>query len=159
MKQFVYIFIIEVGYFFLLFKYSKGKLLKHQKVPLKYSFKEIDKYLSVNVSGHFNLYDAKKMFTEALEMLVKKKLFKLFFNVYKVKGRITTMDRYDLGEYAAIEAINFLLKGLQKLSVTFYGKEPIIDPERFGELVAKNRGLNIKVTTDKNEALNFLENG
>jgi hypothetical protein len=157
--QFVYIFIIDVGYFFLLFKYSKGKLLKQQKVPLKYSFKEIDNYLSVNVSGNFTLSDAKKMFTEALEMLVKKKLFKLFFNVYKVKGRITTMDRYHLADYAAMEAINFLLKGLPRLSVAFYGIEPIIDPERFGELVAKNRGLNIKVTTDKNEALNFLENG
>jgi hypothetical protein len=123
---------------------------------MKYSFTEKDNYLSVNVSGYFSLSDSKKMLTEALEVLVSKKHFKLFFNVYKVKGKITTMDRYDLGEYAAIEAINFLLNGLPKLSVTFYGKEPIIDPERFGELVAKNRGLNIKVTTDKKEALQFL---
>ena len=90
-------------------------------------------------------------------MLVEKNISKILFDAYKVKGKITTMDRYDLAEYAAIEAINFILKGLSKLSVAFYGVEPIIDPERFGELVAKNRGLNVKVTTDKNEALQFLE--
>lgn len=123
---------------------------------MKYSFTEKDNYLSVNVSGYFSLSDSKKMFTEALDMLVRKKLFKLYFNVYKVNGKIKTMDRYDLGEYAATEAINFLLKGLPRLSVTFYGVEPIIDPERFGEIVTKNRGLNIKVTTDKKEALQFL---
>ena len=130
--------------------------MKLKGVPLKYSFTEKDHYLSVNVSGHFSLSNAKKMFTEALEILVDKKLSKLFFNVYKVKGKVTTMDRYNLGEFAAIEAINFLIKGLSKLSVAFYGAEPIIDPERFGELVAKNRGLSIKVSTDKKEALNFL---
>lgn len=133
--------------------------MKLKRAPLKYSFTEKDNYLSVNVSGYFSLSDAKKMFTEALEVLYEIKLSRLFFNVHKVKGKVTTMDRYDLGEYAAVEAINFLLKGLPKITISFYGVEPIIDPERFGELVAKNRGLNIKVTTDKNEALNFFENG
>jgi len=132
--------------------------LKLKRTPMKYSFTEKDNYLSVNVSGYFSLYDAKKMFTEGLEMLVENNISKILFDAYKVKGKITTMDRYDLAEYAAIEAINFILKGLSKLSVAFYGVEPIIDPERFGELVAKNRGLNVKVTTDKKEALQFLKN-
>jgi hypothetical protein len=125
---------------------------------MKYSFTQKENYLSVNVSGYFSLSDAKKMFTEALEVLYEIKFSKLLFNVCKVKGRVTTMDRYDLAEYAAIESINFLLQGLPKITISFYGVEPIIDPERFGELVARNRGLNIKVTTDKNEALNFLDN-
>jgi hypothetical protein len=47
-------------------------------------------------------------------------------------------------------------KGLLGLTASFYGIEPIIDPERFGELVARNLGLNLKVTTDKKEAFQFL---
>ena len=112
---------------------------------MKYLFTEKNNYLCVNISGYFSLSDAKKMFTEGLEMLVENNISKILFDGYKVKGKITTMDRYDLAEYAAIEAINFILKGLSKLSVAFYGVEPIIDPERFGELVAKNRGLTVKV--------------
>jgi hypothetical protein len=128
-----------------------------KRASFKYSFTQKKNYLTINVSGYFSLSDAKKMYTEALEILFEENFSKLFFNVCKVKGKVTTMDRYDLAEYAAVEAINFLLKGLPKITISFYGVEPIIDPERFGELVAKNRGLNVLVTTDKNEALQFLD--
>ncbi|MCU0344307.1 MAG: hypothetical protein MUF28_10885 [Ignavibacterium sp.] len=130
-----------------------------KKLPLKYAFIPKDSYLVINVSGYYSLSDSKKIFSESLEKLIETNLSKAFFNVCKVKGKITTMNRYELAEYAAIEAINFTFKGLSNLAVAFYGVEPIIDPERFGEIVAKNRGLNIKVTTDKNEALQFLEIG
>lgn len=127
-----------------------------KRTPFKYSFEVNDGYLSVTVSGHFSLPDAMKMYTESLEILVDKKLVKLFFNVLKVKGKVKTMDRFYLGEFAALESIKFMGKGLLRIAVAFYGKEPIIDHKRFGELVARNRGLNLKVTTDKNEAFQFL---
>ena len=127
-----------------------------KRTPLKYSFVVKDNYLSVTVSGHFSLSDAKKMYTDALDKLVDKKLSKLFFNVYKVKGYVKTIDRYYLGEFAALESLKYMEKGLLRLTVSFYGKEPIIDPERFCELVARNLGLNLKVTTDKKEAFQFL---
>ena len=130
-----------------------------KRTPLKYSSVVKDDYLCVTVSGDFSLDEAKKMYTEILEILLDKKLLKLFFNVCKVKGKVTTMDRYDFGEWAALESIKYMGKGLVRIAVAFYGIEPIIDPERFGELVARNRGLNIKVTTDKDEALQFLEVG
>jgi len=123
---------------------------------LKYSFAEKDNYLTVNVSGHFSLEVAKKMYTDALGKLVDKKNSKLLFNVRKVKGKVSTMDRYYLGEFAALESIKYMEKGLQFYAVAFYGIEPIIDPDRFGELVARNRGLNLKVTSDKKVALLFL---
>lgn len=128
-----------------------------KKLPLKYSFTSKGSYLSINVSGDYSVSDSQKMFTESLEKLMETNLSKVFFNVCKVKGKITTMNRYELAEYAAIEAINFTLKGLSKLAIAFYGVEPIIDPERFGELVARNRGLNIKVLTNKQEALQFFD--
>jgi len=124
--------------------------------PLKNLFEIKDNYLSVSVSGHFSLFHAKKIYADSLEILLDKNLSKLFFDVCKVNGKVTTMDRYYLGEFAALESIKFLEKGLQFYAVTFYGIEPIIDSERFGELVAKNRGLNLKVTSNKNEALKFL---
>ena len=127
-----------------------------KRTPLKYSFVVKDNYVSVTVSGNFSLSDAKKMYIDALDTLVDKKLSKLFFNVYKVKGYVKTIDRYYLGEFAALESLKYMEKGLLGLTASFYGIEPIIDPERFGELVARNLGLNIKVTTDKKEALQFL---
>jgi hypothetical protein len=40
--------------------------------------------------------------------------------------------------------------------VAYVGDEPLIDPARFGETVAVNRGALIKVTTDLNEAFAWL---
>jgi len=127
-----------------------------KKSPLKYSFNVNNSYLSVTVSGHFSLSEAKIMYTDALEYLLENDLSKLFFDVFKVKGEVATMDRYYFGEFAAFESLKFIGKGLRKIAVTVCGEEPIIDPRRFGEIVARNRGLNLKVTTDKNESLQFL---
>jgi len=124
--------------------------------PLKYSSKVKNNFLSVTVSGHFSLSEAKIMYTAALEYLLENNLSKLFFDVVKVKGEITTMDRYYFGEFAAFESLKYIGKGLKKITVSICGEEPIIDPRRFGEIVARNRGLNLKVTTGKNESLQFL---
>ena len=127
-----------------------------KKTPLKYSLVVKDSYLSVTLSGHFSLSDVKIMYTDALESLLDNNFSKLFFNAYKVKGKVTTIDRYYFGEFAAFESLEYMRKGLLKIAVSIYGREPIIDPERFGEIVARNRGLNLKVTTNKNEAFQFL---
>lgn len=127
-----------------------------KKSPLKYSIKVKDNYLSVTVSGHFALSEAKIMYTSALDHLLENNLSKLFFDAFKVKGEVTTIDRYYFGEFAAYESLKYMGKGLKKIAVSICGEEPIIDPHRFGEIVARNRGLNIKVTTDKKESLQFL---
>jgi hypothetical protein len=127
-----------------------------KRTPLKYSFVVKDNYVSVTVSGNFSLSDAKKMYIDALDTHMDKKLSKLFFNVYKVKGYVKTIDRYYLGEFAALKSLKYMEKGLLGLTASFYGIESIIDPERFAELVARNLGLKIKVTTDKNESFQFL---
>ena len=124
--------------------------------PLKYSSKVKNNFLSVTVSGHFSLSEAKIMYADALEYLLKNNISKLFFDAFRVKGVVTTMDRYYFGEFAAFESLKYIGKGLKKITVSICGEEPIIDPRRFGEIVARNRGLNLKVTTDKNESLQFL---
>lgn len=127
------------------------------RTPIKYSTIIKEDYLFVKVTGHYMLFEVKQMYTNVLEILLEKKLSKVLFDVEDVKGDITTLERFLLAEYAAYEALDFKTKGLQKLAIAFYGKIPPIDPYRFGEIVAKARGLNIKVTTDYNEAIKFLE--
>ena len=127
-----------------------------KKTQLKYSFVVKDNYLSVTVSEHFSLSNAKKMITDAFELLLDKKFSKLFLDIYKVKRYVKTLDRYYIGEFAALESQKYLRKGLERIDVSIYGIEPIIDPERFDEIVARNLGLNIKATTNKNEAFQFL---
>jgi len=58
------------------------------------------------------------------------------------------MELYDLGVLASRDIIG--------VPVAFVGSESFIDPRRFGESVARNRGLNLRVFTDMDEALKWL---
>jgi hypothetical protein len=58
------------------------------------------------------------------------------------------MTLYDLGVLASRDIIG--------VRVAFVASEAFVDPRRFGESVARNRGLNLRVFTDMNEALGWL---
>jgi hypothetical protein len=128
-----------------------------ERTPLNYVAAKKSDYLNVNVSGFYSLSEVKKLYTEVLEIVVDKKLSKLFVDVCHVQGKITMLERFYFGEFAALEAIRFKGLGLNKIAIAFYGIEPIIDPGRFGEIVARNRGLNLKVSTEFEEAIQFLQ--
>jgi len=152
-----YIFIYSIQVLFFPYNHLLNKIFLMQKrTPLKYSIVVKDNYVSVTVLGYFSLSDAKIMYADALETLADRKLSKLFLNIYNVKGDVKTLDRFYIGEFAALESLKYLRIGLERIDVSIYGKEPMIDPERFDEIVARNLGLNIKITTDKNKAFQFL---
>lgn len=58
----------------------------------------------------------------------------------RVPGEATFMDRYELGQQAG--------HLLPRIPVAVLLREPMADPQRIGETVARNRGANIKVFTD-----------
>jgi RimJ/RimL family protein N-acetyltransferase len=62
----------------------------------------------------------------------------------------TTFERLRLGESGAAGA------AASGIRIAFIGSEPFLDPERFGETVAVNRGLNVRVFTDEVAALTWL---
>lgn len=66
----------------------------------------------------------------------------------EVYGAISDLDRYRF----AMATVEHRLTG----PITFVGKEPIVDPRRFGEAVARNRGVNVRVFTDEAEARSWL---
>jgi len=63
-------------------------------------------------------------------------------------GRIRDMDRYDLAVLAARDSVG--------APIALVATEALVDPRRFGEVVARNRGLNVRVFTDMDEATAWL---
>jgi len=63
-------------------------------------------------------------------------------------GTVGDLDRYRFG-MATVE---------QQLTgpIAFVGKEPILDPRRLGEVVARNRGVNVRAFTSEPEARVWL---
>jgi hypothetical protein len=64
----------------------------------------------------------------------------------------TTQERYEFGKYGAEIA-----KKLERVSVV--GTADQIDPEQFATMVARNRGLQVRVFTDPKAAVAWLLKG
>jgi len=77
----------------------------------------------------------------------------VLMDVRGVSGRIPSiLDRFDMGVHVA--ALHFEHKPRVRLAIL--GHEPMIHPDRFGEIVARNRGADARVFTSEPEALDWL---
>ena len=66
----------------------------------------------------------------------------------EVYGTPTDLDRYRFG----MAPVNEQITG----PIAVVGKEPILDPRRLGEAVARNRGVNVRTFTDETAAREWL---
>ena len=62
------------------------------------------------------------------------------------------LDRYDFGVHIAEQ----YLTSDPRVRLAVLGHEPMIHPDRFGELVARNRGADARAFTDEALALDWL---
>lgn len=74
----------------------------------------------------------------------------VLLDVRSMTGTVTYVDRYRAGYTAA--------NTLMVIPAAVVGSEPLIDPNRLGEMVARNRGVNVKVFTEYAEAEQWLIN-
>ena len=62
------------------------------------------------------------------------------------------MQRYN----HAIQVTELYFRHLPRISLAILGHEPMVHAQRFGEIVAANRGTQARVFTDEASALNWL---
>jgi hypothetical protein len=83
---------------------------------------------------------------------------KMLIDTLRVEGEMSTMDRYNLATLSAKKYLEGKLAGkIPGCRFAFVGSNPLVDPKRFGETVAVNRGIDLKVFTEMKEALAWLE--
>ena len=115
-------------------------------------------FLLVKAKGTFSLEEAQRTFLEMLEAVARHKVTKVFVDGREVKGEPQTMERFYYGEFAANAVGNFAKCGVSLATQFAYVlQEPVLDPNRFGETVAVNRGMLIKVCSNPEEACGWLQ--
>ena len=115
-------------------------------------------YIHAYISGEFSLSEAKRIFLVVLDSLVKNKIDKVLFDGQEVTGTLKDMERFYYGEFAA-NTVKDLLKRESLHCVPKFAyvlKEPTLDPQRFGETVAINRGMIVKAFDVPEDALAWL---
>jgi hypothetical protein len=79
----------------------------------------------------------------------------VLIDVRRVKGRVPGIfERFEFGTRVA----RHYRESDPRVRLALLGHEPMIHPERFGELVARNRGADARVFTDETEALEWIRN-
>jgi hypothetical protein len=115
--------------------------------------------LEVEVRGEFSLDEAKRTFLEMLDSAGRHGAAKVLFDGRGLKGEPEVMERFFYGEFAATETARAASEGnLPRVPRFAYVlEEPVLDPRRFGENVASNRGMIVKTFGNREEALKWLE--
>jgi hypothetical protein len=115
-------------------------------------------FLSVGATGTFSLDEAKRAFLEMLEAVALHKTQKVLLDGRQLLGKPEAMERFLYGEFAAKTVRDFEVRGVSRATRFAYVlKEPVLDPKRFGENVAVNRGMIIKVFDNPEDAFQWLE--
>jgi hypothetical protein len=77
----------------------------------------------------------------------------ILLDVRRITGRIPSiLDRFEMG----VRISQHYLESDPRARLAVLGHEPMIHPERFGELVARNRGADARVFTDEAAARDWL---
>lgn len=89
----------------------------------------------------------------ALKQAVSAKSTTVLVDIRQISGREPTMsERYE----QAVQVADLQIKGAPRIRLAVLGLEPMIHPQRFGEIVATNRGAFLRVFTERAEALEWL---
>jgi hypothetical protein len=114
-------------------------------------------FLRVGATGEFSSEEASRTFLEMLEAVALHKVRKVLFDGRGLVGDPMTMERFYYGEFAARAIAEFFRRGnMRSTQFGYVLKEPLLDPERFGENVAVNRGMFVKAFDNLPDALGWL---
>lgn len=123
-------------------------------MSIQYEIQVHTDHVCMVCEGDYVLTDALHIIQTALETADRNKLLKILFDWRNVQGQLTTMQRYELAEQGA--SLYAKMPAAGRILIAMVNNEETVDPERFGEEVAINRGVPLKVTTDMQEALMWL---
>jgi hypothetical protein len=114
-------------------------------------------YLVATVSGQYSLRGAQEAYDRAMKAALPLGHTRVLIDARGVTGTPSQDERYALGLFVATEQ-RLLAARTPPLfvQVAVFGHRPLIDPDRFAETVALNRGAKVKISERLDEALAWL---
>jgi hypothetical protein len=113
--------------------------------------------LSAIGSGEFSLEGSKQVFLEMLAAVAQYKAEKVIFDGRKLRGKPNELERFLYAEFAARETHKLIQEHKIAPRFAYVIPAPLRDPNRFGENVAVNRGMNVRTFETMEDAVEWLE--
>lgn len=105
-------------------------------------------YIFIDYREPYTYINALKLLKEAAEVCAAGNCNKLLLRFADMPGKVKTLDRFELGVQGA-----FILRRIARIAVVYRREEM----DRFMETVAANRGLNIRLFDNMEEAQAWLD--
>ena len=102
-----------------------------------------------SVSGAFSIDNAKTFFQQILRRARQEEADRILIDARGITTEIPAMGRFEFGSHMAEQRPRLF-------KIAFVGREDVVWPDRFLGTVSINRGMNAKVVTEIEEALNWL---
>jgi hypothetical protein len=110
-------------------------------------------HVEIVCTGPYSRAEALRVGREAYAEAARVNRDAVLVDVRGINGRVPTiLDRFEFGVGMARNYLEFD----PRIRLAVLGREPMIHPERFGELVARNRGADARVFTDEAQARDWL---
>lgn len=111
-------------------------------------------HVYLRCAGPYSLTGAKRVFQTAVEVASESDRSRVLIDAFGITGHIPTLDRFQIAVFLTECTATQSLVRLSRIAVV--GDEPLIDPDRFGETVAVNRGINAKAMKSLDEGVEWL---
>jgi hypothetical protein len=113
------------------------------------SITDRESFLLVEFSGRFSVEAGKQCVDRMAEASVRLGRPKVLLDCRRMTGDLSVFARFQVADYGAT-------KRHQLRQFALLGREDVVLPDKFAENVAVNRGMNMKVFTDFDEAVLWL---
>lgn len=110
-------------------------------------------YIELECTGTYALESSLRLYEQAFEIAVREGRGAVLVDARLLTGSPPTFgERYDQGAHVA------MLQSAQasRIRLALLGHEPMVHPERVGEIVAVSRGALVRVFTDMDEAIAWV---
>lgn len=114
--------------------------------------------LYIAIEGPFEFMALGPMYDAVMEDCSKHQSLKVLVDLRGVSGSLTIMDRFGMASLFASKYLAARVSGrIPACRFAVFGQPPLVDPKRFGETVAVNRGVPVKVFVEEAAALEWLK--
>lgn len=116
---------------------------------LEFEIEAKPSHVHVLCSGDFDLEGIKEMFRAVLATAERRHLVRAFVDARSLTGSASAVERYGVGAFISEQMLERKQAGVIRIGF-------VIDPERFGDTVASNRGCTVRAGTDTKEIRGWL---
>ena len=123
---------------------------------LRFEIETRASYVHATLSGEFTLASAKEVYHRILQAAARERQPRILMDCTRITGEMTINDRLEFGAYMAEQqplVLGALAEGPQ---VAILAVPPIMDPGRFTQAVANNRGVRMRASESLQELLSWL---